>query len=48
MAVRLSALLRRPPIIPQEDSWFSFLLEAESTPGLKGLGKLKKFDDLGI
>jgi hypothetical protein len=27
----------------QEDSWYSFLLEAELTPGqLKGLGKLKK------
>jgi hypothetical protein len=25
---------RRPPsIYPQEDSWYSFLLEAESTPG---------------
>jgi hypothetical protein len=24
---------RRPPFTPQEDSWFSFLLEAESTPG---------------
>jgi hypothetical protein len=24
---------RRPPFTPQEDSWYSFLLEAESTPG---------------
>jgi hypothetical protein len=24
---------RRPPFIPQEDPWYSFLLEAESTPG---------------
>jgi hypothetical protein len=24
---------RRPPFTPQEDPWFSFLLEAESTPG---------------
>jgi hypothetical protein len=23
----------RPPFTPQEDSWYSFLLEAESTPG---------------
>jgi hypothetical protein len=24
---------RWPPFTPQEDSWYSFLLEAESTPG---------------
>jgi hypothetical protein len=24
----------RPPFTPQEDFWYSFLLEAESTPGL--------------
>jgi hypothetical protein len=27
------SLTRRLPITPQEDSWYSFLLEAESTPG---------------
>jgi hypothetical protein len=26
-------LTRRPPFTPQEDSWYSFLLEAEWTPG---------------
>jgi hypothetical protein len=26
-------LTRRPSFIPQEDFWYSFLLEAESTPG---------------
>jgi hypothetical protein len=26
-------LTRRPPFTPQEDSWYSFLLETESTPG---------------
>jgi hypothetical protein len=26
-------LTLRPPFTPQEDSWYSFLLEAESTPG---------------
>jgi hypothetical protein len=42
MAVRLSALLAGRPL-PQEDSWYSFLLEAESTPVLlEGLGQLKK------
>jgi hypothetical protein len=27
------SLMRRPPFTPQADSWYSFLLEAESTPG---------------
>jgi hypothetical protein len=27
------SLKRRPPFTPQEDSWYSYLLEAESTPG---------------
>jgi hypothetical protein len=26
------SLMRRPAFIPQEDSWYSFQLEAESTP----------------
>jgi hypothetical protein len=26
------SLRRQPPFVPQEDSWYSFLLEAESTP----------------
>jgi hypothetical protein len=26
------SLARRPPFTLQEDSWYSFLLEAESTP----------------
>jgi hypothetical protein len=38
-------LMRRPHFYPQEDSWYSFLLEAESTPGpylrREGLGQLK-------
>jgi hypothetical protein len=28
------SLIHRPPFAPQEDSWYSFLLEAESTLGL--------------
>jgi hypothetical protein len=38
------SLTRRPPFTPQEDSWYSFLLEAESIPivQLEGLGQLKK------
>jgi hypothetical protein len=27
------SLTRRPPFTPQEVSWYSFLLETESTPG---------------
>jgi hypothetical protein len=27
------SFMRWPPFDPQEDSWYSFLLEAESTPG---------------
>jgi hypothetical protein len=27
------SLTRRPPFTPKEDSWYSFVLEAESTPG---------------
>jgi hypothetical protein len=27
------SLTRRPPFTLQEDSWYSFLLEAELTPG---------------
>jgi hypothetical protein len=27
------SLMRRPPFTPQKDSWYSFLLEPESTPG---------------
>jgi hypothetical protein len=26
-------VVSRPPFNPQENSWYSFLLEAESTPG---------------
>jgi hypothetical protein len=27
------SLIRRSQLYPQEDAWYSFLLEAESTPG---------------
>jgi hypothetical protein len=35
------SLLRRPPFTPPppEDSWYLFLLDAESTPGPYGGGK---------
>jgi hypothetical protein len=45
MAVRLSALHAIRDFSPGKDSWYSFLLEAESTTipdvRLKGLGQLK-------
>jgi hypothetical protein len=31
---KVVSLMRRLPFNPQEDSWYSFLLEAESTSGL--------------
>jgi hypothetical protein len=31
---KVVSLTRRPPFTPQDDSWYSFLLEAESNPGL--------------
>jgi hypothetical protein len=30
---KVVSLTSRPPFTPQEDSWYSFLLKAESTPG---------------
>jgi hypothetical protein len=49
MAMSLSALRARLRFTLQEDSWYSFLLEAESTPGpilrMEALGELKKFSD---
>jgi hypothetical protein len=40
-------------LYPQEDSWYSFLLQAESTPAraivrLEGLGQLKKSTSSGL
>jgi hypothetical protein len=39
------SLMRRPPVTPQEDFWYSFLLETESKTRdivrLEGLGQLK-------
>jgi hypothetical protein len=54
MPVRLLALRaghHLPPPPPQEDTWYLFLLEAESTPRavvrLEGLGQLKKIHLIG-
>jgi hypothetical protein len=40
MAVRLSAL-SAGALYPQEDSWYSFLLEAESTQGHSAVGRIR-------
>jgi hypothetical protein len=46
MAVKFVSLTRRPIFTPREDSWYSFMLGAESIPRaivrLEGLGQLKK------
>jgi hypothetical protein len=34
-------LTRRPLFIPQNDPWYSFLLEAESTPGPSAAGMIR-------
>jgi hypothetical protein len=48
MAMRLLALRAGRPL-PQEDSWYSFLLEAELTSvWLEGLGQLKNSMTSGI
>jgi hypothetical protein len=49
MAVRVSALRAGralPP--PQERSWYSFLLEAESTPGPSEAGRMKNSTSSGL
>jgi hypothetical protein len=55
MAARLSALGSGHNLPPGffifKDSWYSFLLGAESTPGpvrLEGLGQFKKSTSLGF
>jgi hypothetical protein len=45
MAVRLSAL-RAGRAFPQEDSWYSFLLEAESTPGHGEAGTIRRIEEI--
>jgi hypothetical protein len=52
MAVRSSILRADRPLPTQEDSCYSFLLEAELTPGtivrLEGSGKLTKSTSSGL
>jgi hypothetical protein len=47
MAGRWSSL-RAGRLNPEETSWYSFLLKAESNPGLEGLGKLKNSPQSGL
>jgi hypothetical protein len=39
------SLTRRPPSPPQEDSWYSFLLEADSTPGHSAAGRIRSIEN---
>jgi hypothetical protein len=38
------SLTRRPPFTLQEDSWYSFLLEAEYTQGHSATGKIRSIE----
>jgi hypothetical protein len=44
MAVRLSAPYAPADLYPQEDSWYSFLSEAESTPGDTAGGRIRSIE----
>jgi hypothetical protein len=37
---------RRPPFTPQEDSWYSFPLEAESPQGPSAAGKITSIEEI--
>jgi hypothetical protein len=43
---KVVSLRRRPPFTPQEDSWYSFLLEAESTPGHSAAGRIRSIEKI--
>jgi hypothetical protein len=40
---KVVSLTRRPPFTPQEDSWYSFLLGAESTPA-SATGRIRSIE----
>jgi hypothetical protein len=44
MAVSLSALRSGHLFYPHEDSWYSFMLEAESTPGHSAAGMIRSIE----
>jgi hypothetical protein len=44
MAVRLLALHGNRPLPPQEDSWYSFLLEAELPQDHNAAGKIRSIE----
>jgi hypothetical protein len=45
---KVVSLRRRQPFIPQEGSWYSFLLEAESPQGHSAAGRMKNSTSLGL
>jgi hypothetical protein len=48
---KVVSLMRRPRFTPQEDSWYSFLLEADDPMAIvqpEGLGQLKKSTSSGL
>jgi hypothetical protein len=38
------SLTHKPPLTRQEDSWYSFQLEAESTPGHNAAGRITSLE----
>jgi hypothetical protein len=44
MAMRSSALRAGLPLPPMEDSWYSFLLEAEWTQGHSAVGRIRSIE----
>jgi hypothetical protein len=40
--------MRRTPFTPQENSWYSFLLEAESPQGHRAAGRIKSIEKIHL
>jgi hypothetical protein len=45
---KVVSFTHRPLFTPQEDSWYSFLLEAESTPGLYKAGRIRPIENIQL
>jgi hypothetical protein len=40
----VASLTHRPPFAPQEESWYSFLFEAESPQGHSAAGRIRSIE----
>jgi hypothetical protein len=45
---KVVSLMCQPPFTPQDDSWYSFLLEAELTPGHSALGWIRSIEKIHL